>query len=94
LRIAGLLHDIGKIEYRKQCLLKPDKLTDEEYKIIMTHPSVGADIIKNIRGIERIESSIRHHHERIDGRGYPDGLMEKKFHFFQRLLLLLILTMQ
>ncbi len=74
LRFAGHLHDIGKIGIRDQILMKPGKLTRDEYEIIKTHPVIGEEIVSHL-GLLPIEKSIiRHHHERWDGRGYPDGL--------------------
>lgn len=70
----GLLHDIGKIGIPDFIINKPDKLTDNEYKIIMTHPVIGADILKHISEMPGIEIGARWHHERYDGKGYPDGL--------------------
>jgi putative nucleotidyltransferase with HDIG domain len=71
---AGLLHDIGKIIVPAETLNKPGELTAAEYKAVQTHPAVGADILATL-GIFREEAIIvRHHHERFDGGGYPDGL--------------------
>ena len=71
---AAVLHDIGKIGIRDSVLNKAEKLTQEEYQEIMTHPTIGADIIKKVDFLERISDIIRYHHERYDGRGYPEGL--------------------
>ena len=74
LTFAGHLHDIGKIGIRDQILMKPGRLTKEEYEIIKTHPVIGAEIVGHL-GLLKVETSIiRHHHERWDGKGYPDGL--------------------
>lgn len=70
----GLLHDIGKIGIPDSIINKPHKLTDEEFAIIKRHPEIGYDILKNIAEIPNIESGARWHHERMDGKGYPDGL--------------------
>lgn len=72
--IAGLLHDVGKIGISDTILNKPDKLTDEEYAIIMKHPVIGAEILKNIKSIPNFAIGAHWHHERYDGKGYPDGL--------------------
>ena len=72
--IAGLLHDVGKIGISDAILNKPDKLTDEEYAIIMTHPTIGAEILKNVKSIPNFAIGAHWHHERYDGKGYPDGL--------------------
>lgn len=71
---AGSLHDIGKIGIRDDILLKPGRLTDDEYEKIKEHPVIGADIISRLGLWDREMEIIRHHHERFDGRGYPDGL--------------------
>lgn len=70
----GLLHDIGKIGIPDDIINKPQKLTDEEFAIIQKHPEIGHDILKNIGEIPNIEMGARWHHERLDGKGYPDGL--------------------
>lgn len=74
INFAGSLHDIGKIGIRDDILLKPGPLTDEEYEKIKEHPVIGADIISKLGLWDREMEIIRHHHERYDGRGYPDGL--------------------
>lgn len=70
----GLLHDIGKIGIPDNIINKPQKLTDEEFAIIKKHPEIGYDILKNFAEIPNIEIGARWHHERMDGKGYPDGL--------------------
>ncbi|MEW6264384.1 MAG: response regulator [Thermodesulfobacteriota bacterium] len=74
LRLAGLLHDIGKIGIPDRVLHKPGKLTEEEFDQIKQHSRVGAEILKPIPGLDQVVSTILHHHERLDGRGYPAGL--------------------
>ncbi|MGQ9572334.1 MAG: PAS domain S-box protein [Dehalococcoidia bacterium] len=74
IRVAGLLHDIGKVTVSEGILNKPGKLTKREFASIKDHPIVGAALVSQVRGFERIVPMIRHHHERLDGRGYPDGL--------------------
>jgi putative two-component system response regulator len=71
---AGLLHDIGKIGIPLEYLQKPGKLTTEEYEIVKLHPVIGYDICKPLRTMVPLLALIRGHHERLDGRGYPDGL--------------------
>jgi diguanylate cyclase (GGDEF)-like protein/putative nucleotidyltransferase with HDIG domain len=73
IRLAGLLHDIGKINVPEYVLKKPTLLTAEEFEIMKSHPAWGAKMLEplNVRAIERI---VGHHHERYDGKGYPDGL--------------------
>lgn len=74
LRRAAQFHDIGKLVIDLSCIQKPGKLTDEEWVLIRKHPSVGANIIQPLGFMEREQFIIRHHHERMDGKGYPDGL--------------------
>ncbi|WP_327078415.1 HD-GYP domain-containing protein [Bacillus sinesaloumensis] len=71
---ACLLHDIGKVNIPDSILMKPTKLTNEEYEIIKTHPVVGEEAVKNVEGLGSSLSIIRSHHERWDGKGYPDKL--------------------
>jgi len=74
LRRAAQFHDIGKLVIDLSCIQKPGKLTEEEWVLIRKHPSVGANIIGPLGFMEREQFIIRHHHERMDGSGYPDGL--------------------
>ncbi|HEX3009403.1 MAG TPA: HD domain-containing phosphohydrolase, partial [Bacteroidales bacterium] len=85
-RIAGMLHDIGKIAIPDRILLKPDKLTDYEYKVIKSHPEIGENILKPVMLLERERKIILHHHERYDGKGYPNGLSGVNIPFLSRLL--------
>lgn len=72
--MMGLLHDVGKIGVADSIINKNGKLTDEEYAVIKTHPAVGAEILKKITDLPELMVGARWHHERYDGRGYPDGL--------------------
>lgn len=74
LEFAALLHDIGKIGVPREIINKPTRLTDEEYEIIKTHPGTGANILKEVTEIPDIIIGARWHHERFDGKGYPDKL--------------------
>ena len=74
LQLAGLLHDIGKIGTYDYLLDKPARLTDAEFKLVKKHPAQGAEILKDIKQLKDVIPLIMHHHERIDGKGYPDGL--------------------
>lgn len=74
LSMGGRLHDVGKIGIRDNVLLKPGRLTDEEFAHIMQHPLIGANILKPIASLSDIVSVVQYHHERIDGKGYPEGL--------------------
>jgi len=77
LRLGGLLHDIGKIGVPESILNKPGKLTKEEFDIVKSHPAEGERILKPIIKEEGILHIVRHHHEMLDGSGYPDGLKGK-----------------
>jgi len=83
---AGSLHDIGKIGIRDDILLKPGRLTDDEYEKIKEHPVIGAEIISKMGLWDREMKIIRHHHERYDGKGYPDGLKENEIPRLSRIL--------
>ena len=74
LRAAALLHDIGKLAVPEHILNKPDKLSPAEYAKIMIHPVVGADILSTVEFPYEVVPIVKHHHERFDGSGYPDGL--------------------
>ena len=75
--MMGLLHDVGKIGIPDTVINKPSRLTDEEYEMIKTHPTVGFEILKNISEMPKLAIGARWHHERYDGGGYPDGLSGK-----------------
>lgn len=72
--LAGLLHDIGKIGVSEAVLRKRGRLTDEEMAVIQAHPRIGASILSEIRQMDEIMPGVLGHHERVDGRGYPQGL--------------------
>lgn len=78
LKYGAILHDVGKIELGSRILNKREKLTEEEYAEIKMHPIYGVNIIKPLEQLKDIIPIIRHHHERFDGGGYPDGLMGKE----------------
>lgn len=88
LSVAGYLHDIGKIGIPDQILLKPGKLTDEEYQVIKRHPIIGGSIIGHFSMWLEEQKIIRCHHERWDGRGYPDGLARQEIPFLSRIVAL------
>jgi putative two-component system response regulator len=71
---AGILHDIGKIAVPDAVLLKPGRLNDQEWAFIKTHPVEGERLLKPLRTMQNVLPIVRHHHERFDGSGYPDGL--------------------
>lgn len=72
--IAASLHDLGKVRVPDKIINKPAKLTNEEYEIIKNHPVASFEMIEALSSFENVKSIVRHHHERYDGRGYPDGL--------------------
>lgn len=76
--MMGLLHDVGKIGVPDAIINKPAKLTDEEFEIIKNHPVMGARILRSIKEMPSLVTCARWHHERYDGRGYPDGLKGKE----------------
>lgn len=74
LRRGGYLHDVGKIGVPDAVLLKPGQLTAAEYSVVQRHAVVGERLCGNLRSLTAVRSIVRHHHERLDGTGYPDGL--------------------
>ena len=74
IRLGSILHDVGKIGIPDAVLNKPSKLTDEEYEIIKQHAQIGARIVQSVGALQGVVPIVRHHQERYDGRGYPDGL--------------------
>lgn len=74
LETAAMIHDIGKIGVPELILNKPGKLTDEEYNIIKNHPVIGEEICRPLSTLVNTREIVRHHHEKLDGSGYPDGL--------------------
>jgi len=84
--IAAALHDIGKIGIRDSVLNKPGKLSREEFEIIKKHPVIGADIIGEIEAYKYISKIIRYHHERWDGKGYPEGLRGNEIPFESQII--------
>ncbi|MCP3898622.1 MAG: HD domain-containing protein, partial [Desulfobacteraceae bacterium] len=86
INFAGYLHDVGKIGIRDDILLKPGKLNDQEYEKIKEHPVIGAEIVGKLGLWDKEQVVIRHHHERYDGKGYPDGLKEKEIPKLSRIL--------
>jgi putative two-component system response regulator len=85
-RIAGLLHDIGKIAVPESLLNKQGPLTREEFMRVIDHPVIGEEMVRPLNTLAAILRMIRHHHERYDGRGYPDGLRGEAIPYEVRLL--------
>jgi response regulator RpfG family c-di-GMP phosphodiesterase len=75
IRIGGYLHDVGKIAIADRILLKPGPLTDDEYREMQRHSEIGGSIVQTHESMDGIARIVRHHHERFDGRGYPDRLV-------------------
>lgn len=86
IRLASMVHDIGKIGIKENVLNKPGKLTEEEYRHIKTHPEIGEHILQPVVDNKEIISIVRHHHERYDGQGYPDGLKAEDIPLGARIL--------
>jgi putative nucleotidyltransferase with HDIG domain len=88
IRIGGLLHDIGKIGIPEHILTKPGKLTDDEYMLITTHPSIGYEIIKHVASFNEngVLDIVLYHHERYDGKGYPAGLKGEQIPLVARII--------
>ena len=88
MRLAGLLHDIGKVGIREKTLHKPGRLTDEEYEEVKKHPLIAERILKPIEELRPVIPVIKHHHERYDGLGYPGGLRGEEIPLGARILAL------
>ena len=85
-QLCGLLHDVGKIGVPISILRKKDKLTDEDWKHIRRHPVLGAEIISPITQLKELVRNVRYHHERYDGKGYPDNLKGEDIPLISRIL--------
>lgn len=88
LELAALFHDIGKIGVPDSVLLKPSRLTEEEFLAMKDHPSQSAEILSGFTHFEEVAKYAKHHHERWDGRGYPDGLKGEDIPLFSRIILI------
>ncbi len=86
LRRGGIVHDIGKVAVPEQILLKPAPLTPEERAIVETHPAAGERICAPLKSFRHVLPIIRHHHERMDGSGYPDHLTKQSIPLTARIL--------
>jgi len=74
IQLGAFLHDIGKLHTSDSILHKPGALTDEEWRLVKAHPVRGAQMLQGVKFLEKATDLVRHHHERVDGKGYPDGL--------------------
>ena len=88
IRLGSRIHDIGKIAIPDRILFKPGLLTPEEYEIIKTHPSTGAELLKFAKFFRQVLPIVRHHHERWDGKGYPKGLAQEEIPLSARIVAL------
>jgi len=86
LEYAGILHDIGKIGIPERIILKPSRLTEEEFAEIKKHPEIGERMVEHIEFLDTARPVIRHHHERFDGKGYPDGVGEEDIELGARIM--------
>jgi putative two-component system response regulator len=86
LAVAGILHDVGKVAVPDDILLKPGPLDPWERRIMQRHPVVGEEICAPLKSLARVLPIIRHHHERMDGSGYPDGLRGDEIPLTARIL--------
>ena len=86
LKIGGLFHDIGKIGIPDSILLKKEKLTNQEYNEIKKHPTIGKNILSNAAIFQDIIPIVLYHHERYDGKGYPEGLRDKEIPLLARIV--------
>jgi len=86
LELAVYVHDLGKIGIPDEVLSKPGKLTDDEWVDILRHPSLSAGFLAGIEELAEVASIVRHHHERVDGSGYPDGFKGEAIPFLSRIL--------
>ncbi|MCB9061962.1 MAG: HD-GYP domain-containing protein [Halobacteriovoraceae bacterium] len=88
LELSGLFHDIGKIGVPDSILKKPTRLDHEEFLMMKEHPTMTYEILLEVEGLEKIALSAKHHHERFDGRGYPEGLKGDNIPLFSRVILI------
>lgn len=86
LKLAAQLHDIGKIGVPDDILRKPGPLTEDEWNLMKRHPEIGADILSPVRPLQEVIPIVRHHQERYDGTGYPDGLQGEAIPLGARIL--------
>jgi putative two-component system response regulator len=82
----GILHDLGKVAVPNAIINKPGKLTDEEFAIMKSHPAKGYDILSKVKTLPNLADGARWHHERIDGKGYPDHLSGEEIPYFAKII--------
>lgn len=86
IRMAGLIHDIGKIGVPEVILNKPGKLSEEEFELVKNHTVIGGNICRPLVNFSDLYDMIRHHHEKLNGSGYPDGLKDEEISIEARIL--------
>ncbi len=86
LELSAWMHDVGKIGVPDHILTKADRLTPEEFEVMKMHAAKGAEIVGQIEELSRVANVIRHHHERLDGKGYPDGLQSEAIPLQSRII--------
>lgn len=86
LKLGALLHDVGKLAIPDHILMKPGRLTDEEFNVIRQHPVIGFELLKELQDVEHLLPMVRWHHERMDGRGYPDQLSGSDIPYLVRIV--------
>jgi putative nucleotidyltransferase with HDIG domain len=86
LELAALLHDVGKIGIQAKVLTKPGRLDDDETQSMQRHPEIGARILSSLSSLTNVEHYVKHHHERFDGQGYPDGLAGNEIPLASRII--------
>ena len=86
LLLAAYLHDIGKLEISKELLNKREKISQSEFNVLKQHPTLGADLVSNIKDFNAVEPIIKHHHEKYDGSGYPCNLKGDQIPYLARML--------
>jgi putative nucleotidyltransferase with HDIG domain len=87
LEYGALLHDIGKIAIEHEILLKKERLSDQEFLTLKQHPTIGADIVENLKFLREAALLVRYHHEQPNGRGYPEGLKGNEIPIGARIIL-------
>ena len=88
LEVSALFHDIGKIGVPDSVLLKPSRLTDDEFLEMKLHPTKSFEILHDLPIFRKIAANVKYHHERFDGRGYPEGLKGENIPLFSRIILI------
>lgn len=86
LELSALLHDVGKIAVPEQILAKPGPLDDDEWSVVRKHPEHSAEIVRQVPFLAEVATVVRHHHERVDGKGYPDGLSQEQIPHLSQLI--------